>query len=115
MEQQEFEFEFTDGPEPHNTLTQHQVQRTCTICGRKFLYTEFLKITGRTADGGFITEQDSEKNEANPSWMNYCCRKHFVKGAYNELGRKGVADPIFINYMKINDISLQELSEAIAN
>ena len=114
MEQQTFEFEFDDGPKVNNTLTQHQQQRTCAICGRRFLYTEYLKITGHTADGGFITEQDREKNAANPSWMNYCCRKHFVKGAYNELGRKGVADPIFIYYMKVNDITLAELTEAMA-
>ena len=106
-------FDFDMPLVPHNSLTQHQESRICKICGKEFLYTEFFKITGHKATGEYITEQDREKNEANPSWLNYCCRKHFVKGAYNELGRKGVADPIFINYMKVNDITLQELTEVM--
>ena len=110
MEQQTFEFEFDDGPKVHNTLTQHQQQRTCSICGRRFLYTEYLKITGHTADGGFITEQDREKNAANPSWMNYCSREHFIKGFVDTWKNS----PHFVDLLHIQGISYEELQKARA-
>ena len=95
MEQQEFKFEFEETPQPIKNQFINQTRCTCMICGREFLYTEYA---------------DKKKNQANPSWMNYCSREHFIKGFVDTWKNS----PHFVDLLHIQGITYQELQQARA-
>ena len=95
MEQQEFEFEFEETPQPIKNQFINQTRCTCAICGREFLYTEYA---------------DRKKNQKNEAWMNYCSREHFIKGFVDTWKNS----PHFVDLLHIQGITYQELQEARA-
>ena len=101
MEQQSFNFEFTETPQliktpqPIKNQYVHQELCTCAVCGREFLYTEYA---------------DPKKNQANPSWMNYCSREHFIKGFVATWKNS----PHFVDLLHIHGITYRELEQARA-
>ena len=104
MEQQEFNFEFEETPQPIKNQFINQTRCTCAICGREFLYTEYTKV-----ERGQIT-QDREKNQENEAWMNYCSREHFIKGFVDSWKNS----PHFVDLLHIQGITYQELQQARA-
>ena len=105
MEQLSFDFDFTETPQPIKNQYVHQERCTCAVCGREYLYTEYTKV-----EHGRIV-QDREKNEANPSWINYCSRGCFIKG----FCRTWKHSPHFVDLLHINGISYDEMREARAD
>lgn len=95
MEQLQFEFDFTQTPQPIKNQFINQERCTCAICGREFLYTEYA---------------DRKRNQANESWMNYCSREHFIKGFVDTWKNS----PHFVDLLHIQGISYEELQKARA-
>lgn len=95
MEQLSFDFDFTETPQPIKNQYVHQERCTCAVCGREFLYTEYA---------------DKKKNQENPSWMNYCCREHFIKGFVATWKNS----PHFVDLLHIHGITYRELEQARA-
>lgn len=95
MEQQEFNFEFEETPQPIKNQFINQTRCTCAICGREFLYTEYA---------------DKKKNQENEAWMNYCSREHFIKGFVDSWKNS----PHFVDLLHIQGITYQELQQARA-
>ena len=95
MEQLSFDFDFTETPQPIKNQYVHQELCTCAVCGREFLYTEYA---------------DPKKNQANPSWINYCSREHFIKGFVDTWKNL----PHFVDLLHIHGITYRELEQARA-
>ena len=100
-EQLSFDFEYPDAEVPKDARAE---PACCRICGRKYFYVEYVNKDGTL---------NREKNAVHESWRHYCSRPCFVKGLYLTWGSRGVADRQFINIMRINDVSLEELTKNI--
>ena len=100
-EQQHFDFDYPDADVPKDARAE---PACCRICGRNYFYVEYVNKDGTL---------NREKNAAHESWRHYCSRACFVKGLYLTWGSRGVADRQFINIMRINDVSLEELTKNI--
>ena len=100
-EQQHFDFDYPDADVPKDARAE---PACCRICGRNYFYVEYFNKDGTL---------NREKNAAHESWRHYCSRACFVKGLYLTWGSRGVADRQFINIMRINDVSLEELTKNI--